>query len=254
MNSRMILPASGLMMVSLFASACSGKSESAIESKTADSTTTSPSAASADRQGTSMVRFVNAMPGSAPLDMMGDSTSLFSNVAFGDVSQFKEVRDNLVKFTVHAGSSTAALATNNETLADGNHYTIVAMSDREGGVSMRVIRDDLVPEGGKARVRVIHAAPGLDDVSLTLTGQRDALFNDVDYGSEAGFKDVAPVTTGFTVRKAEGNRSLLTQKSMAMNAGTAYTFVLAAKPNGSLTTIAFSDSATGMPMKGTQPE
>ncbi len=36
-------------------------------------------------------------------------------------------------------------------LSDGNRYTIVALPDDKGGATMRIVRDEVVPDSGKAR-------------------------------------------------------------------------------------------------------
>jgi hypothetical protein len=227
----------------LLFSACAGeKGDNEVATTVGDSTSTSMSANAASQRGTSMVRFVNALPGSAPLTVMADSVGLFENVAFSSVTPYQEVRDNFVKFSASGGGSRAELAANRESMRDGGRYTMVAMSDRDGGIMLSISRDDLVPDSGKARIRVIHAAPGLDDIALGLVGSRDNIIDDVDYGADITSKDVVPVASGFVVRRDDNGRTLATLKRMSLQAGSTYTFVLAAKPSGALTPIAFTDS------------
>jgi Domain of unknown function (DUF4397) len=216
----------------------------AILSKSADTTTMSLPADSARARDVSMVRFVNAMPSAAKMDLMADSATLFSAVEFGKVSPYATVARNAVRFSVRGDSSGSPATVNNELMRDGGRYTIVAHSNRQGAVSLRIFRDDLTPDSGQARVRLIHAAPGVDDIDVLRTGAKDALFSDVDFGSEAGFKDIAPGSTGFTIRNEDRGTALATIAPQTMQAGTSYTMVLTARPNGKLTTIGFQDTPT----------
>lgn len=228
--------------------ACGTKGENnAVATTTSDSAVgdVSRSAASADARGTSMVRFVNAMPGGNPLSVSSDSVAIFSNVKSGDVTPFQELRDNVKTFSLGTPGALTGMASNTETMRDGGRYTIFALSDRDGGASLKITRDELSPEEGKARIRVVHAAPGLDDVDVMMNGQKDALFDDIDYGSEAGFKDVAPTSTGFVIRHNDRNHAVASLKSMTLKAGSAYTIVLIGRPGGKVDAVSFTDEMVG---------
>lgn len=228
--------------------ACGTKGENnAVETTTSDSAVggVSPSAATADARGTSMVRFVNAMPGASPLSVSSDSVAVFSSVKFGDVTPYQELRENIKTFSLGTPGAMTGMASNTETMRDGGRYTIFALSDRDGGASLKITRDELSPEPGKARIRVVHAAPGLDDVDVMMNGQTEPLFDDIDYGSEAGFKDVAPASTGFVIRHANRNQAVANIKSMTLKAGSAYTIVLVARKGGKVEAVSFADEMVG---------
>jgi hypothetical protein len=55
------------------------------------------------------------------------------------------------------------------------------------------------------------------------------------------------MTAGFRVRGGADGATLVTLKSMALVAGTTYTFVLTARPRGSITAITFSDLSSEPP-------
>ncbi len=229
-------------------SACGTRGENnAVETTVSDSAagTISPSAASADARGTSMVRFVNAMPGGNPVSVSSDSVAVFSSVKFGDVTPYQELRENIKTFALGTPGAMTGTASNTETMRDGGRYTIFALPDRDGGASLKITRDELAPEAGKARIRVVHAAPGLDDVDVMMSGQKDALFDDVDYGSEAGFKDVAPGNASFVIRHKDRDLAVANLKAMTLKAGSAYTIVLIGRPGGKVEAMSFTDEMVG---------
>lgn len=224
--------------------ACGNKDDTkAVETTTSDSSVggVSPSAAAADARGTSMVRFVNAMPGSSPLTISSDSMAVFSAIRFGDVSPYQELRDNVKTFSLGVPGAAQGTASNTETMRDGGRYTILAMPDKDGNASMKIFRDELSPDSGKARIRVIHAAPGLDDIDVMMKGQSDELFDDVDFGSEAGFKDVTPAASGFTIRHKDKDLVVQNLAAMTLKAGSAYTIVLLAGSRGTVQAVTFAD-------------
>jgi Domain of unknown function (DUF4397) len=244
MSHRLVLPVLGLTVAAFATFACNNGKEDdqKIVTRTAEGTSVSPAGETARARDVSMVRFVNAIPGSTGLKLMGDSVAIFSDVAFGTASAYSQVADNVVRFSINRDSATGIAAQNNEVMRDGGRYTVLALPDKDGGMRLRIVRDDLTPEAGKARVRLFHAAPGFDDVDLSITGQNDALIEDVDYGAEGGFKDVMPGMHGFTIRRDDAGKALTTIAPRNMVAGTAYTVVLASRPNASLVTFSFEDA------------
>ena len=237
----------GIMTLAIGATAfagCGGTKESdtaAVTTRSDSSASISPSSDAAKERGISMVRFVNAVPSSGPLDVMTDSVALFSAVEYGSVTAYREIRDNISAFTLRPKGRDPQLIGNTETMRDGGRYTVVALPDRDGGTTLRVMKDDLATDSGKARIRVVNAAPGNDDVDIVMTGQKDALFDDIDYGTEAGFKDVDPIETSFAIRREESQRDIATVKRMTLKAGRAYTIVLAGGAGSVLRAISFSD-------------
>jgi len=224
---------------------CGGSSDSdraKVATTVSDSSAmVSASSEAAEERGTSMVRFVNAVPASGALDVVSDSIALFTAVAYGSVTPYREVRDNIKTFSLRPNGGEAQLIGNTETMSDGGRYTIVALPDREGGTTIRVMKDELATDSGKARIRLVNAALGNDDIDVVMSGKSDALFDDIDYGSDAGFKDIDPVETGFAIRREDSKRDMATVKRMQVKAGRAYTIVLAGASGGALRAITFSD-------------
>ena len=224
---------------------CAGaQTKSPIVTRSEDGKSVSPSGDAAAKRGTSLVRFVNALPGSGKLTVHADERDLFSGIEFKAVTTYQELRDNLTKFPLRRDDAANEMATNSEAMTDGYRYTIVALSDEKGGASLRVFRDEVVPDSGKARIRLIHAAPGLADVDLAVVGQREPLFNDINYSMEAGFKDIDPTTVTFEIRHDKGQANLVRLPKMILAAGRAYTIILTGMAPNKLTAVTFDDTAT----------
>lgn len=68
--------------------------------------------------------------------------------------------------------------------------------------TLRVLNDDVIADSGKARLRVLHAAPGGPEFDISIKGATDKLFADVGFKNEAGDKDLEPlrVTLEFRAR------------------------------------------------------
>jgi hypothetical protein len=247
MISRRTFPFGAAAMLLL---ACSGaQTKDPVVTVSDDGKTTSPSGDAAAKRGTSFVRFVNAMPGDAGLNLGAEKGDLFGRVDFKAVTKYLEMGDNLARFSLRATADGNEMATSSEAMSDGFRYTVVGFADSNGVASLRVLRDELVPDSGKARIRVIHAAPGIRDVDLAVQGEREPLFDDINYGTEAGYQDVAPMTATFEIRRDGGNGKVIRLPRMALEAGKAYTIVLTGKAPDQLAAFSFDDTVmTGTPL------
>jgi len=177
------------------------------------------------------------------------------------VTPYREVRGNLVRFTVFpksgamrgrdwspdatAGtpSDSGSVAANTETMSDGERYTIFLMPNDNGdGVSMRIVNDRLERDSAKAQIRFVNAAPRAGELDLTMQGQKDPVFDNVNFKSEAGFKSVDPARgPSLTVRRDDGHTSVAPVRGIKqLQAGKSYTVVVSGLP-GQWEVISFVD-------------
>jgi len=190
---------------------------------------TSPAGTAADRRGTTLLRVVNALPTKLAIDVAADDSVLFSNVGYQDVTDFKELRDNVARFSVRQTAHDSVLADNRETMGDGARYTLVVLPDEKGGTVLRVLRDELVTDPATTKIRVINAATSMDNVEVTMKGHETPLFSDIDNGREAGYKEIAPTTTTLILKGETGAPVRI--ENLKLEPGRAYTIVLAGQWN-----------------------
>lgn len=215
-----------LLLAGYLALACGpAKTKEPVETTSDAGKTTSPSGAAADRRGTTLVRVVNALPGKTAVDVTADERILFGNIAYQDVTDFQEMKENVARFTVRHAGKDSVLADNREVLGDGARYTLIALPDGKGGTVLRVLRDELVTDPGKTKIRVVNAAPGVEEVKVTVQGETDPLFDGVALGAEAGYRDIDPTTATLVFRSKVG-KPLVRVEAMRLDSGRAYTVVL----------------------------
>lgn len=219
----------------------------AVTTTTATGTSTTPAADVAESHGTAFVRVVNADPSlKTAVVYAGDSTA-FSSVAYRQTTDFKELPDDMFDFKVAAPGQgpDSAMGDNHEKLGSGNHYTLIAFADEgspAGKANVRVLNDDLQPmTNGKARIRFINAAANAGELDLIARGQKDAIFEGVNFRNEAGWKDVDPMSGTLLVRPQHKENTLATIANVKLEAGKSYTFIVNGKP-GALNVIKFMDA------------
>jgi len=214
--------------------ACDKDAETgAVTSRTEGATTSAPSAETLERADRSLVRVVNAIPGAKAIDIYAGDSAAFSKVPYKKVTPFRQLERNAASFQIKAGPEAKPVAENREALADGGHYTIIAMPD-EGGAekrNLRVLNDDFAPvPGDKSRIRLVNAIPGEDDLTLKLRGYDDELFSDVAFKREAGWKDVDPFVGTLVLLNGDG-KVIATLPEMKVLGGKSYTLVATGRRN-----------------------
>jgi Domain of unknown function (DUF4397) len=233
----------GTFLSLALAAACTGnRTKEPVVTTTGDKTAVSEAGTTAAKRGKSLVRVVNAIPGEGAIDITGDDRTIFFDVGYKTVTPYTEIGDNVVKFKLRPGGAVEVTAENTETLMNGNRYTLIALPNKDGGAKLSVVKDDVVPDQGKARLRVFHAAPGLAEVDVLLEGQKDPVFDNLGFGSEGGFKDLDPATATVVVRRDNPPTTVLRIQKIHLEAGRAYTIVIAGAAPTSLATITITDA------------
>lgn len=200
--------------------------------------------------GNAHVRVINAVRAGKSIDVKSGDQVLFPNVPSETVTPFTDVPVSLSKFTAQTSGSTVggAEGANRELMVPGEFYTIVVIAGENGPEpTLRVLHEDLSPGQGQSRVRVIHAAPGIGEIDVGVRGSKDPLFQGVNYASEAGFKDVDPMTATLDFRRQHATARILSLPGLKLETGTAETVVLTGSPTDKLKAFTFRDSLRTAP-------
>ncbi len=217
----------------LLAVACEKRDTGAVTSKSDGKTSTAPPAEAVEHRDMALVRVVNAIPGAASVNIWAGDSVAFQSVAYKKATEYREIPDNMFNFQIKSTAQGEALAQNRENLKDGGHYTIVALPDQGGADkrNLRVLDDELKPVSpDKARVRFINGVPSDTDLDLYISGRKDALFDGVNFKSEAGWDEFDPMVGSLTVRPDNKTTPLATLANVKLEGGKSYTFVLSGRP------------------------
>src|SRR5688500_9334623 len=169
----------------------------------------------ASASGDARVRFVQAIPGLDPTTLQategGISERIGRNVGFGEVTNYAKVPAGEVTFEVAGTEAT-------ETLRNRRHYTVVAT--REGQDTLMVLQDGRA-EGGRARLRVMNAAPELGPVDVRLGDER--VGNGVASGDVSGYTAVGPGAYALSVLNPADGSTIAARGAVTLSAGTSST-------------------------------
>lgn len=232
-----------LASFALFLAACGAMDSSPIKTTSAGDTEVSPAADSVASRGHSLVRVVNAVSTGKNVTVQVGDRTLFRELAAGAVTDYAEVETNLGQFSVLSEGVTGGtmLSQADRILIDGNRYTVFVISEDISKQALRVVRDDIIPDSGKARIRLVHAAPGGPELDVQAVGASDKLFSGVNFLSEAGPADVNPnPALVLELRAASEPRVLMKLTPVELRRGTSTTIVVLGQTK--LSSFQFTDA------------
>jgi hypothetical protein len=205
-----------------------------VTSETPSGTSTSPPAAAVNERDQALVRVVNAVPGTPSLDVVADKGPVATSVQYASVTPYKQVPASADKFEMKvAGAEGTILAENREPIMSGKQYTLIAVPGKEHEkADLQVVTDDIqTPDNGKARVRVIHAASDVEAVDVFAKGDKDAIFDGVDFKETTSYKEIDPTVTTLELKSDDGKR-VVARPTVTIEPGKSYTIVVTGHSHG----------------------
>lgn len=240
--------AAGLGTLLVLGVACSSKTAETSPVASSDAGKgTAPAADTAKKADNALVRFVNATPSSKDL-AFGDNTP-FSGVKSDDVTAYESVPAERHDFKLFVQGDTAkAMATNSEGLTAGKHYTVLAVTEKDGSFTLNPVSDDLTPpDPGKAKVRVINLAPGIKDVDLYSSAKKNAVISGAGLDHPTDYSQVAPADSTLEIRNSMSKRQAEPVKDLQLEAGKLYTILVFGDRKGKLKVKTIEDVFTNAP-------
>ncbi len=226
---------------------CSKPGEHSPVASGGDGKGTAPAADVAKKTDDAMVRFVNATPSAKDL-AFGDATP-FTDVKSRDITEYKLLPAVRHDFKLYInGANSQALATDSEGLKAGTHYTLLAVTQPDGSFKLENINDDLTPpDPGKAKVRVIDAAPGATSVDLFAGADNRSLLSNSSLGHATDYKQVMPSAANLSVKIPGQQQNNSPVKDMQLEAGKLYTIVVFGDRDGKIKVKTVEDVFTDVP-------
>ncbi len=128
----------------------------------------------ADRSKANL-RFVNASSGYAALDLYIDDKRRFEAIGYGESATYAETEPDQMASGIHRTGSASPLLTLAPAVTKDKHFTLLAYG-REGALASLLIDDNAeAADSGKAKLRIVNAAPDAGELDVYLTAANEPL-------------------------------------------------------------------------------
>jgi Domain of unknown function (DUF4397) len=218
------------------------------ETNAGGQTSVAPAGKAVAKQNKALVRFLNAAPGVTRYDLWFEDSKTYTRVRYQRLTPYDELPATRGEFRLRASGwdDTEPVATQTGRLDSGKRYTVVALRDAEGNIALDLIADNLTPPSeGKAKVRLINAAPNFGEADVIRQNDNKSLFEAVKVDAATDYGDVDAATTTLEVRKKGQHQPALLISNVKLEAGKMYTIVMAGgSANTPLQAIPIEDELT----------
>ena len=198
------------------------------------------------------VRVAHFSPDAPAVDIYVNDDRVLSGVAYKTVSDYLELPAGSYDLAVRPAGAAATSDPVVEATAEvegGQAYTVAAVGAL-ADIALEIFTDDLsAPAAGKAKVRVIHAAPEVPAVDVAVEGG-PTLFEAVEFPQATDYAEVDPGTYPIQV-KAAGTDDVLLEASLEVEAGTIYSVAAVGGAGKDVELLPIVDATgTGQPPTG----
>jgi Domain of unknown function (DUF4397) len=202
-------------------------------------------AAAVTQESQAMVRVVHLAAGAPNADVYVDGTRMVAAVPFKTASKYHRTPASVHTLTVRpAGSSanSAPAASARVSVQSGSAYTVVLLGAAQQ-LQVRVAKDDFsAPPAGKAKLRIVNAAPQSPPLDIGVVGG-PTLFRNVTFGMISNFVAVQAGTFSLEVRAAGSSTVLFTQGASRLPAGAIITVAGTITSTGKIEMLPILDAA-----------
>jgi len=159
--------------------------------------------------GTAYIRVLHAMPGGPSVDVYSGSTKIASNLSFKSLGEYMDVKSgkNTIKITP-VGKTEPSIVSEDKSLTKGKFFTLAITGKQKA--ALLFVNDSTGKEmTDKARIRVVHLAPGAPDVLVTVPSTRgdkgyaNLIAKPLEYQKSAS-KTVKPMSATIQIRTQDG--------------------------------------------------
>jgi Domain of unknown function (DUF4397) len=173
------------------------------------------------QEGQALVRLVHLAAGAPKADVYVDGTRMMAAVPFKTASKYHRLPASTHTLTIRPAGSTAnsaPAASARVTVQPGAAYTVVLLGAPQQ-LQVKITKDDFsAPPSGKARLRIVNAAPQSPPLDIGIAGG-PTLFRNVTFGTISNFVTVQAGRFSLEVRQAGSPTVLFTQGAGRLPAG-----------------------------------
>ncbi len=121
------------------------------------------------------VRLVNASGGYSALQLQVKDSTVVASAGYGENAAYQDVDKGTSDASVSRPGSATVLSTTSISLGKDDFYTLLAYGAAGDLATLLIDDNESQPDSGKAKVRVINAAPDAGSVDVFVTGAGESL-------------------------------------------------------------------------------
>ena len=174
---------------------------------------------------------MNAVPDESSLDVLVDSTSVSSNLAYGTSTGYQSVKSGSHQVAIEPSGSSTALLQQSVTFASGSDTTIISYNFSQSVADMVLADNNSAPASGDFKVRIVNASPNLGPVDVYIVTPGTDLntvsptLSNLAFGSVAGYQSLAVGSYEIVLTSVGQKQKAIDTGSLTLSSGQVRTLV-----------------------------
>ncbi len=109
---------------------------------------------------------MNAVPNESSLDVLVDSTSVSSNLAYGTSTGYQSAKSGSHQVAIEPSGTSTALLQQSITFASGSDTTVISYNFSQSVANMVLADQNSAPASGDFKIRIVNASPNLGPADI----------------------------------------------------------------------------------------
>jgi len=197
--------------------------------------------------GNTQFRLMNAVPDEASLNVLVDSTSVSSNLAYGTSTGYLSESSGSHQIGIEPSGSTTTLLQQSITFASGSSTTVISAGFSSQVANFVLTDDNSTPASGDFKLRVVNASPNLGpaDVYIVTPGTPlttvSPTLSNLGFGASAAYQSLATGNYEIELTSVGEKFAAIDTGTLTFSATQVRTFVGLNNPSGGFTYAVLPD-------------
>lgn len=181
--------------------------------------------------GQTRFRMMNAVPDESSLDVLVDSVSVSSNVAYGTSTGYQTTKSGSHQVAIETSASSTPLLQQSISFASGSDTTIISNNFSSNIANLVLTDDNSAPASGNFKIRIVNVAPGLGPADVYIVAPATDLttvspnVTNLAFGAATGYQGITSGSYEIVLTPVGQKFSAVDTGSLSFTAGQVRTFV-----------------------------
>jgi hypothetical protein len=174
---------------------------------------------------------MNAVPDETNLDVLVNSISVASNVAYGTSTGYLSEKSGSQQVVIEPSGTSTALLTQSITFSSGTDTTVIASNYSSNPAALVLTDNNSAPTSGNFKLRIVNSAPGLGPADVYIVTPSTDLntvsptLSNLGFDSASGYQSEAAGSYKVVLTPVGQKFPAIDTGSLAFSSGQVRTFV-----------------------------
>ena len=197
--------------------------------------------------GSTRLRVLNAVPDEGSLDVLVDSSSVSTDLAYGTSTGYLSVKSGSHQIGIEPSGSSTTLLQQSINFSSGSDTTIISSGFSTQIANLVLTDDNATPTSGDFKIRIINASPNLGPADVyivtpgTLLTTVSPTLSNLGFGSTSPYQSLAAANYEIELTSVGQKFAVVDTGTLTLSSGQIRTFVGLNNPSGGFTFALLQD-------------